>query len=93
MMMSETAKYQVLSFNKIKGGRCMHDGRIVHDSDGVLFCCLCGCSLIEEVTAVNAFEPMKEALQSALNMVDGDGTPPDWDQLRAVLRLAEGEKE
>jgi hypothetical protein len=45
------------------------------------------------VTAVNAFELMKEALQSALNMVDGDGTPPDWDQLRAVLRLAEGEKE
>ncbi len=37
-------------------------------------------------------EPLREriselecAVQAALNMVDGNGVPPDWDWMRAVL--------
>lgn len=32
------------------------------------------------------------AVEAALNMVDGDGAPPDWDMLRAALAKARGEK-
>jgi hypothetical protein len=33
-----------------------------------------------------------ECVVAALNMVDGDGTPPDWDHLRKVAAKVRGEK-
>ena len=44
------------------------------------------------VRAVNAHDRLCEAVQHALNMVDGDGQPPDWDELRAALKLARGDQ-
>ena len=31
-----------------------------------------------------------EALQACMNMVDGDGHPPDWDAIRAIIAKVEG---
>lgn len=41
------------------------------------------------VRAVNNFEDLKTCVRAAVNMVDGNGAPPDWDFLRQVLRSAE----
>lgn len=42
---------------------------------------------------IAAAPDLLEALEAALNMVDGDGLPPDWDMLRAVVRKARGTAE
>ena len=42
------------------------------------------------VRAVNAHEALCNSIEAALRMVDGDGHPPDWDELRAALKLARG---
>lgn len=42
------------------------------------------------VRAVNAHNELIEAVEAALNMVDGDGMPPNWDWLRSVVSKAKG---
>jgi hypothetical protein len=37
------------------------------------------CSQAERIAVLEA------ALRAALNMVDGDGCPPDWDRLRGLV--------
>ena len=34
-------------------------------------------------------EEMREAIRAALNMVEGDGTPPNWDWLRSLATKQE----
>jgi hypothetical protein len=41
------------------------------------------------VKACNNFEDLCNSVRAALNMVDGDGFPPDWDFLRKTLKSAE----
>lgn len=38
------------------------------------------------VRCVNNFDEAREWIRAALNMVDGDGTPPNWDGMRAFLK-------
>lgn len=40
------------------------------------------------VRAVNAHDELIECVKAALNMVDGDGMPPNWDWLRATVKSA-----
>lgn len=42
---------------------------------------------------IAAAPDLYEAAWMALQMVDGDGGPPDWDMVRAALRKARGESE
>jgi len=42
------------------------------------------------VTASNHFDDLIACVRASLNMVDGDGSPPDWDFLRRTLKSAEG---
>lgn len=40
-----------------------------------------------------AAQDLYAAVMAALNMVDGDGAPPDWDMLRAAAKKARGESD
>jgi hypothetical protein len=42
---------------------------------------------------ITAAPELYAAVMAALNMVDGDGTPPDWDMLRAAAKKARGESD
>lgn len=42
------------------------------------------------VRAVNGLPEAIAALEAALNMVDGDGLPPNWDNIRAALTKLKG---
>jgi hypothetical protein len=41
------------------------------------------------VKATNHFDDLIACVRASLNMVDGDGSPPDWDFLRRTLKSAE----
>src|ERR1035437_7762312 len=41
------------------------------------------------VKATNHFADLVECVRASLNMVNGDGVPPDWDFLRRTLKSAE----
>lgn len=41
---------------------------------------------------IAAAPELYEALEECLNMVSGDGHPPNWDRIREVLKAARGEQ-
>ena len=45
----------------------------------------------DRVEAAAEIDRLRACVSAALNMVDGDGTPPDWDELRAALEAAKKE--
>jgi hypothetical protein len=46
----------------------------------------------EDAYLISAAPEMYEMLIATLNMVEGDGRPPNWDMIREVLKKARGEK-